>query len=197
MLTGRPCVPGDDITDTIVAVLSQEPDWSALPVGGDPTSFALSPDGRQIVFAAPGEGGVGLWLRDLAVSTARPLSGTEDAMYPFWSPDGRSVGFFASGMMKRVDLAGGAPHTLARAPVGRGGTWHADGSIIFAPDQSSPLMRVPASGGESVAATRLEPQQRSHRWPHAVALRTGASLCVGRRHLPETPRQGRRRRADA
>jgi Tol biopolymer transport system component len=138
------------------------------PLGGEPTSFALSPDGRQIVFAAPGDGGVGLWLRDLAVSAARPLSGTSDATYPFWSPDGRSVGFFASGMLKRVDLAGGAPQTLARAPVGRGGTWHVDGSIIFAPDQSSPLMRVAASGGEPVAATRLEPQERTHRWPHLL-----------------------------
>ncbi len=264
MLTGRRAFDADDITDTVVAVLTREPDWSALPaetpapirrllrrclqkdrkqrldsaaalrleiddalgdavqpadaaassamrrpaalpwtaaavaaasalamllawapwrpavtapetrldivtpIGGEPTSFALSPDGRQIVLAAPGDGGVGLWLRDLAATTARPLSGTEGALYPFWSPDGRSIGFFASGMMKRVDLAGGAPQTLARAPVGRGGTWHPDGSIIFSPDQSSPLMRVSATGGDPVAATRLEPQQRTHRWPHLL-----------------------------
>jgi eukaryotic-like serine/threonine-protein kinase len=181
--SARPVVPwvvavalGATLLATVTAWAPWRPDPTppetrldvVTPVGGEPTSFALSPDGRQIVFAAPGDLGVGLWLRDLAVSAARPLSGTEDATYPFWSPDGRSIGFFASGMMKRVDLAGGAPQTLARAPVGRGGTWHADGNIIFSPDQSSPLMRVAASGGEPVPATRLEPQQRSHRWPHLL-----------------------------
>ena len=65
------------------------------PATDRPRSFALSPDGRQIVFVAPGDGGSRLWLRSLATTTAQPLAGTEGAAYPFWSPDSRSVGFFA------------------------------------------------------------------------------------------------------
>ena len=65
------------------------------PATDRPRSFALSPDGRQIVFVAPGDGGSLLWLRSLATTTAQPLAGTEGAASPFWSPDSRSVGFFA------------------------------------------------------------------------------------------------------
>ena len=82
-----------------------------------PTSFALSPDGRQIVFVASGDGASRLWLRSLATTTAQPLAGTEGATFPFWSPDSRSIGFFAGGALKRLDLGGGAPQTLA--PVTR------------------------------------------------------------------------------
>ena len=216
MLTGRRAFTGEDITDTIVAVVSKEPDWSALPaatpaglrrlltrclkkdararlqaigearvlidelLGGapadmadagavapaapralrlawivsaaavlaaialavptvrhlretspsapletrldivtpateQPTSFALSPDGRQIVFVASADGGSRLWLRSLATTTAQPLAGTEGAAYPFWSPDGRSIGFFADAKLKRIDLesGSGAARTVA------------------------------------------------------------------------------------
>ena len=94
------------------------------PATDQPTSFALSPDGRQIVFVASGDGASRLWLRSLATTTAQPLAGTEGARYPFWSPDGRSVGFFAGRALKRLDLGGGAPQTLASgastAAAGRG-----------------------------------------------------------------------------
>ena len=83
------------------------------PATADPISFALSPDGRQIVFVASGDGASRLWLRSLASTTAQPLAGTEGAAYPFWSPDNRSVGFFADGKLKRLDIGGGAPQTLA------------------------------------------------------------------------------------
>ncbi len=82
------------------------------------SSFALSPDGRQIVFVASGDGASRLWLRSLATTTAQPLAGTEGATFPFWSPDSRSVGFFAEGALKRLDLGGGAPQTLAPADNG-------------------------------------------------------------------------------
>ena len=78
------------------------------PATDDPTSFALSPDGRQIVFVASGDGASRLWLRSLAATTAQPLPGTEGATFPFWSPDSRSVGFFAGSALKRLDLGGGA-----------------------------------------------------------------------------------------
>jgi hypothetical protein len=98
----------------------------------------------------------------LASITAQPLAGTEGAAYPFWSPDNRSIGFFADGTLKRLDI-GGVPQTLATA-VPRGGTWNADGVILFPPTTGGPLFRVAASGGEAVALTKLD-RQTSHRFP--------------------------------
>jgi Tol biopolymer transport system component len=261
MLTRRRAFMGEDATDTIAAVVSKEPDWSALPAGTPATirkllrrclekdrarrladaadarleieeamaapsppeggvtatspasaprgplawmavaalagvgmvamavptlrhlretpppetrveivtpatdqtaSFALSPDGRQIVFVASGDGGSRLWLRSLATTTAQPLLGTEGARLPFWAPDGRSIGFFAGGALKRLDLGAGAPQTLAPVIFGSGGTWNADGVIVFAPSLTTPLMRVSATGGAAVAVTTLGPQQQGH-----------------------------------
>ncbi|MGH8150213.1 MAG: TolB family protein [Steroidobacteraceae bacterium] len=115
------------------------------PATSQPDSFALSPDGRQIVFVASGDGASRLWLRSLASTTAQPLAGTEGATAPFWSPDSRSIGFFAGRALKRLDLGSGAPYTLAPAPRGVGGTWNAAGVILFAPSGGSPLSggRVP------------------------------------------------------
>jgi Tol biopolymer transport system component len=94
---------------------------------------------------------------------AQPLAGTDGASYPFWSPDSRSVGFFAGGKLMRMDIGGGAPQTLANA-VNRGGTWSADGTILFPRTTSSPLFRISASGGEPVEVTKLD-KQASHRFP--------------------------------
>jgi len=135
------------------------------PATSRPTDFALSPDGRQIVFVASGDGASRLWVRSLATTTAQPLAGTDGAMLPFWSPDGRSVGFFAGGALKRLDLGGGAPQTLAPATNGGGGTWSADGVIVFAPSRTSALMRVSATGGPAVAVTTIGPQQLGHLAP--------------------------------
>ena len=134
----------------------------------DPASFALSPDGRQIVFAASGDGTLRLWLRALASTTAQPLVGTEGGRNPFWSPDGRSIGFFTDTSLKRLDLGGGGARIVAAASSGAGGMWTSDGSIVFAPSPSSPLMRVSDSGGPLVAVTTFGPQQIGHRWPYAL-----------------------------
>ena len=134
------------------------------PATDQPTSFALSPDGRQIVFVASGDGASRLWRRSLATTTAQPIAGTEGAQFPFWSPDGQALAFFAGGQLKWLDLNGGAPQTVAEALSSRGGTWNADGVIMFAPSVSGPLVRVPASGGPPVAVTTLSGQS-SHRWP--------------------------------
>jgi len=137
------------------------------PATDDPGSFALSPDGRQIVFAASGDGARRLWLRSLATTTAQPLPGTEGGRFPFWSPDSRSIGFFAYDALKRLDLGGGAPQTLAAALNNAyGGTWNAAGVVLFAPGATTPLRRVSATGGEAVALTTLGPQQSGHRSPH-------------------------------
>jgi eukaryotic-like serine/threonine-protein kinase len=131
----------------------------------DPMSFALSPDSRQLVFVATSDNVSRLWLRPLEEVKAQPLSGTEDASYPFWSPDSRAIGFFAGGKLKRIDLAAGVPQVLADAPNGRGGTWNRDGVIVFAPNTTGALMRVSATGGLATPVTRLVAGQSSHRWP--------------------------------
>ncbi len=153
------------------------------PATSDPVSFALSPDGRQIVFVASSDGASRLWLRSLASTTAQPLAGTEGAAYPFWSPDSRSVGFVADNRLKRLDIGGGAPQTLATANAARGGTWNADGIILFTTGTSSPLFRVPASGGEAVAVTKLD-RQSSHRFPSFLS--DGRQFLFYAQGTPET-----------
>jgi serine/threonine protein kinase len=136
------------------------------PPGFAPDSLALSPDGRQLAFVAPIDGVPRIWVRQLAQESAQPLPGTDHASFPFWAPDGRSLGFFAGGKMQRIDLAGGSPQVLADVTVGRGASWSRDGVILFAPALTSALMRVSASGGVPEPATRLEMGVLNHRWPH-------------------------------
>ena len=136
------------------------------PATGDPASFALSPDGRQVVFVASHDDVSYLWLRSLATTSAQPLTGTEGASFPFWSPDGRSVAFFAATALKRLDLDGGTPQTLSSVTNGSGGTWNANGAIVFAPSTTSGLMRVSASGGATAIATPLGPHHVGHVAPH-------------------------------
>ncbi len=120
------------------------------------------------MFVASGDGASRLWVRSLGATTAQPLAGTEGAILPFWSPDGRSVGFFAGGALKRLDLAGGAPQTLAPVTTGLGGTWSADGVIVFAGGLSLPLMRVSATGGAATTVTTLGPGQEGHHYPQLL-----------------------------
>ncbi|MGH9257651.1 MAG: protein kinase domain-containing protein [Vicinamibacterales bacterium] len=138
------------------------------PPTSDAFSFALSPDGRQLAFVANGEKASQLWLRPLDQVTAQPLAGTEGASFPFWAPDGRAIGFFADGKLKRIGLTGGALQELADAPYPRGGTWNADGVIVFAPSIADALMRVAATGGSVAPVTRLAAGQGSHRWPQSL-----------------------------
>jgi Tol biopolymer transport system component len=154
------------------------------PATDQPAMFALAPDGRQIVFVASGDSTSSLWLRSLATTTAQRLAGTEAAQYPFWSPDSRSLGFFAGGALKRLDLGGGAPQTLAPAFVGFGGTWSADGVILFAPGPIGPLMCVSATGGAAAAVTMLGSQQTGHIWPHS--LPDGRRFLFYARGAPDT-----------
>jgi Tol biopolymer transport system component len=132
----------------------------------DPSGFAISPDGRRLAFAAVRSGRHQLYVRSLSLDadTARPLSGTDAATLPFWSPDSRSIGFFAGGQLKRVDLDGGLVQTLANAAPGWGGTWGPNGVIVFAPG-AGPLFQVPASVGETVAITKISAGQSSHTFP--------------------------------
>lgn len=131
-------------------------------------NMALSPDGHRIAFVTVNPAGArGLWVRALDSSSAQPLPGTEGACDPFWSPDGRFLGFFAGGKLKKIDASGGAPQTLADAPSGLGGSWNRDGLILFAPTAQDPIHQVSSSGGASSPVTERagSPVEISHRWP--------------------------------
>ncbi len=101
------------------------------PFTEQPRSFALSPDGRMIVYVANSDGVSRLWLRSFTATTAQLLPGTEGAGHPFWSPDSRSIAFPAGGALKRLDLGGGQPQTLATVHDGSGGgSWSAEASFF-------------------------------------------------------------------
>jgi len=134
-------------------------------VAGPP---AISPDGQRLAFSAIGsDGKQRLWVRPLNAATAQPLEGTDGGTFPFWSPDGRYLGFFANGKLNRIDASGGPVLAIADASNGRGGSWAPDGTILFTPDTISPLYRVPASGGTPQPVTKLNAplHEISHRWP--------------------------------
>jgi serine/threonine protein kinase/Tol biopolymer transport system component len=127
-------------------------------------SVSLSPDGRTLAFTADGGGGIRLWVRPLDSSQAQALAGTDGASYPFWSPDGANLGFFAEGKLKRIAATGGPAQILADAVEGRGGTWSPDGVVLFAPNQGGILYRIPAAGGSASAVTKLT-SPGTHRFP--------------------------------
>ncbi|HUJ50764.1 MAG TPA: protein kinase [Bryobacteraceae bacterium] len=118
------------------------------PVGSTLHSFAISPDGRNVAIAAEVKGKRQLWLRALDALQAQPMSFTEDATFPFWSPDSRYIGFFAQGKLMKVAASGGPSQSLCDAPVGRGGSWNRDDVIVFSPAGSgASIQRVSAAGG--------------------------------------------------
>jgi Tol biopolymer transport system component len=121
----------------------------AAPEGADNIhSFAISPNGRTLVIAAMVNGKRQLWLRPMDSLQAAPMASTEDATYPFWSPDSSSIGFFAQGRLKRVAASGGPAESLGSVPDGRGGSWNRDGVIIFASSlgAQSSIQRIQAGG---------------------------------------------------
>jgi len=135
----------------------------------DAAGFALSPDGRRLAFvASTADGKSALWVRAIDALRAEPLTGTNGATYPFWSPDGRFLGFFAGAKLRRVDISGGLPLALCDASDGRGGAWNRDGDIVFTPSVNAALFRVSAAGGPATPVTTLDASQSefSHRWPH-------------------------------
>jgi tRNA A-37 threonylcarbamoyl transferase component Bud32 len=149
-----------------VIVSLNPPDGASLRIGN---GFSLSADGRRLAFVADLHGAVGIWVRALDARTATFVPGTEGGYGPFWSPDGASLGFFAGGKLKVVELPGGTPRILCPAPRSGGGTWTADGTIVFTPNVVGvPLYHVAASGGPCTELTRFRPGDVDHRRPFAL-----------------------------
>jgi Tol biopolymer transport system component len=113
-------------------------------------ALALSPEGDRLAFVAERSGAAMLWIRALESTAARPLVGTEGAQYPFWSPNGRWLGFFARNQLKKIEAAGGPVTALADVSMDpRGGAWLPSDVIVFAPGLRRELMRIPAGGGKA------------------------------------------------
>ena len=187
--TSRPLIPwiaaGIFLTSTIVlgaihfaspspethvyrsTILPPEKNVFTTAFGGH---IALSPDGRALAFVARDSlGRTLLWVRPLNELSGYPLAGTEDATFPFWSPDGRSIGFFTDTKLRRIEAAGGPVQTICDAQGARGGSWNKEGTIIFCPNPNitTPLSRVSATGGVPREITKLNlgRGETSHRWP--------------------------------
>ena len=141
-----------------------------VTISGQIGALSISPDGRQITFAATQDLQNVLWVRPLDSFTAKPVAaiGSFGAPSPpFWSPDSRFIGFFSEGKLKKVEASGGPPQTLCDLPPARGGTWNRDG-IILVGTTAGPIYQVPQAGGEPQPVTTLDPTrfETSHRWPH-------------------------------
>jgi serine/threonine-protein kinase len=131
--------------------------------------LTLSPDGRYVAYVGLHEGDRNsrVYVKAMDDLTSRPIAGTEGGGQPFFSPDGRWIGFFSNGQLKKVAVSGGAPVTVAAAPNPRGGTWGVDDTIVFAPHYMGGLVRVAAGGGEPLrlTTTNRAALERSHRHP--------------------------------
>jgi len=130
-------------------------------------SLTVSPDGRYATFAGKdSDGKLVLWLRSLGELVARPIAGTQGATFPFWSPDSRFLAFFADGKLQKVDVSGAPPLPICDAANGRSGSWSREGVILFSPDSTTGLVRVPAAGGAPKPATTLDTSrgETTHRW---------------------------------
>jgi serine/threonine-protein kinase len=156
-----------------------------LPFGAvledkDIVPIAISPDGVHIAFSALADGKVLLYQRALHEVESKPLAGTEGAQSPFFSSDGKWIGFFANSQLKKVALGGGALQVLCPAPFGRGGTWGDNGEIYFAATNVTGIWRVSQDGGTATPLTQLDRERGevSHRWPQALPGNLGLIFTV-------------------
>lgn len=141
----------------------------AIPVSGEVSHMALSADGSMLAFVSPDENtGIPiLFVQRIGSPDVRALPGTEGASYPFWSPDGTYLGFFAKGKLQKLALSGGSPQALANVWAARGGSWSKQNVIIYEPDAGSPIWRINADGSGAAPITDklFSKGDQSHRWP--------------------------------
>jgi Tol biopolymer transport system component/predicted Ser/Thr protein kinase len=133
------------------------------PAGGS----AISPDGTQLAFVATGSRASLLYIHDLQAGVVRALTGTDGASHPFWSPDGRFVGFSTGSRLRKVELSSGSPQTITELSGQRGATWNREGIIVFSDPSTRRLNRVAAAGGKPEPLTELDRArgENAHYWP--------------------------------
>jgi eukaryotic-like serine/threonine-protein kinase len=146
------------------------PMYFHTPVPFAANDLALSPDGHTLAMVAYStqSNNYVLWTHEVGGRQANSLAGTQGASYPFWSPDGKFIGFFADGKLKKVQASGGQAEAICDAPNGRGGSWNRDGVILFSSDALAGLSRVSSRGGTPVEFTKPDSSrlESSHRWPY-------------------------------
>jgi len=147
---------------------------AGMEISSNPADAVISPDGRSIVFVAGDSAGTQrLWLRPLESLEARPIEGseftgaTDSPGLPFWSPDGRAIGFFDDGKLKTIAITGGTPQILSTVSNARGGTWSRQGVILFSRFSQGPVFRVSQAGGDPVQITVVDStlHETAHRFP--------------------------------
>jgi Tol biopolymer transport system component len=141
----------------------------AVPEEMSVSHMALSRDGSMLAFVSPEEKSAlpMIYVQRTGSPTVTLLPGTQNASYPFWSPDGAYVAFFANGKLQKIAVSGGTAQVLANALAGRGGSWGSKGVIIYAPNAESPIWRVNADGSGVASLTQgiRTAEDQSHRWP--------------------------------
>ncbi len=133
-------------------------------------TFAISPDGSRVVYSIQKGASSELRIRALDSDESTVIPGSEGGFAPFFSPDGKWIGFAAGSKLKKVALAGGTPITLCDAPIFRGAAWGEDGSIYFIPNMYVPISRIPADGGPAKTVTKIRTNEgeQLHRWPELL-----------------------------
>src|SRR6266571_9249084 len=152
----------------VVQAFLTPPTGAAFEFNGDYSGPpVLSHDGRRIVFSARvGKEPTSLYVQGLDSAVAAKLEATENAIFPFWSPDGKFIGFFSNGKLRKIPAAGGPVTVLAEAPSARGGAWNPENIIVYTPDYRESLWKVSANGGTAERLTTLDASKHStHRWP--------------------------------
>jgi Tol biopolymer transport system component len=155
--------PSKPVTRTVIT----------LPPGDQLAAFdypaiAISPDGTLLAYAAIHAGTRQLYLRALDSLEAKPLADTEGANTPFFSPDGRWLGFVAGGYLKKISVNGGAAQTLGNAPVPSGATWGSDGTIIFVPSTASIIEQISDAGGPPQVLSHFAKGEGGQLWPQLL-----------------------------
>ncbi len=147
---------------------------------GQTAVLAIAPDGAQVAFLE-GAGNGPIYLRGIESDELRPLEGTAGASSPFFSPDGRWVGYFSPGKLRKIAVDGGRPIDLADSTLDRGAVWCPDGSIVYAPNATGGLFRLPPGGGTPVALTEVNAGagERTHRWPAVLPGGAEVAFTVG------------------
>ncbi len=144
-------------------------------------SLAMSPDGSSVVYTGVEDQQIRLYLRNLNTFESRPIAGTEGARAPFFSPDGKWLGFFTAHELKKVQLSGDTPVTLTRIANPRGASWGDNGTIVFSPFYYAGLNKISADGGTAQSLTTVDKSkgERNHRWPFVLPGGKVALFTIG------------------